>query len=102
MRTATTVRGAAQVFAVLVGTAVILLPGGPLGPLPAAAAGQVVTAGPGPGNPITVDTEVGAHLVGGPADNPCVAFGPDTNSLRPRGFHIHVRNGLGAAASAPR
>ena len=101
MRTATTVRGAAQVLAVLVGTAVILLPGGPLGPLPAAAAAQVVTACPGPGNPITVDTELGANLVAGPADNPCVAFGADTIRLRLRGFAIDMRNVLGATAIAP-
>jgi len=100
MWTATTVRGAAQVFAVLVGTAVILLPGGPLGPLPAAAAAQVVTACPGPGNPITVDTELGANLVAGPADNPCVAFGADTIRLRLRGFAIDMRNVLGATAIA--
>src|SRR5216117_67554 len=100
MRTPTTVRGAAQVFAVLVGTAVILLPGGPLGPLPAAAAAQVVTACPGPGNPITVDTELGANLVAGPADNPCVAFGADTIRLRLRGFAIDMRNVLGATTIA--
>jgi hypothetical protein len=100
MRTATTVRGAAQVFTVLVGTAVILLPGGPLGPLPAAAAAQVITACPGPGNPITVDTELGADLVAAPGDDPCVQFGADKIRLRLRGFAIDMRNVPGATAIA--
>ena len=75
MKTRRGVRDATLVSAMLV-AAVTLLIGGPQGPRPTAAAWQVITACPGPSNPITVDTQLGADLVARPfVDNPCVAFG---------------------------
>ena len=98
MQGAQTVRRTALVFTILAGAVVALLVDGQLGPMPAAAAAQVITACPGPLNPIIVDTELGADLVATPADNPCVRFGAPNIGLRLRGFAIDMR-GAGVATA---